>query len=79
MDINANVSAAPYKMWQDLLAGDNLPRQIIAAVAVLITLVTITSWINCKRGPPMLGEGIPFVTNTLQYLMDNKKFMRKAT
>lgn len=65
--------------WQKLLAGDGLFRRILAAVVLLAALAAASSWLNIGGGPPRLREGIPFVTNTLEFLRDNRKFMEKAT
>ncbi|KAI5865326.1 putative cytochrome P450 [Durotheca rogersii] len=80
MEFAANESAkAVVEKWQELFVGEDRARHIVAAVAIVIAIAAFASWLNGGSKPRRLPEGIPFVTNTLQYLVDNKRFMEKAT
>ena len=59
------------------LAEQANPRLLIVVLA-LVSLVTLTSWLTTAKEPPRLRDTIPFVTNTLQFLTDNEKFMKRV-
>ena len=60
------------------LAGYSSPRLLIIVLA-LVALATLTSWFTAAGEPPRLRDNIPFVSNTLQFLLDNKRFMERVT
>jgi len=59
------------------LAEYTSPRVLISVLA-LVALVTLTSWLTAAGEPPRLRDNIPFVSNTLQFLTDNEKFMKRV-
>ena len=59
------------------IAEHSNPRLLIS-VLVLVGLLTLTSWLTAAGEPPRLRDNIPFVSNTLQFLTDNEKFMKRV-
>lgn len=51
-----------------------MPFLLILTSVVLIALAAFFIWPH-SRGPPSLGERIPRISNTLQYMTDHKTFM----
>ncbi|KAH8651348.1 putative cytochrome P450 [Xylariales sp. PMI_506] len=65
--------------WQDWLTGGSLLWRLSLLGVFSAVLAVLTSSISNIGEPTRLPEGIPFITNTLQFLVENKKFMKKAT
>ena len=74
---------------QDMDFGNNSVRQLHGfaehyASGWLLSLLTVTiaavliSRINASQQPPSLMDPIAFVFNTLQFLLDNEKFMQRV-
>ena len=61
------------------LAGYSSPRLLIILLALVALATFTTSWFTAAGEPPRLRDNIPFVSNTLQFLLDNKKFMERVT
>ena len=59
------------------LAENSNPRLLITVLG-LVALVTLASWLTAAGEPPKLRDNIPFVSNTLQFLTDNEKFMKRV-
>jgi hypothetical protein len=63
--------------WPQGLAEHSKPRLLIV-VPALVALVALTSWLTAAGEPPRLRDNIPFISNTLQFLTDNEKFMKRV-
>lgn len=53
---------------------------LLLALAVLTVVTAVTSRLlaSTTRTPPQLNDPVPFVFNTLQFLLDNEKFMERV-
>lgn len=59
------------------LAGHYAPGLLITVLS-LVALVAFTSRLRATGEPQSLSDPIPFVFNTLQFLTNNEKFMKRV-
>ncbi|KAJ5113446.1 hypothetical protein N7456_001980, partial [Penicillium angulare] len=64
--------------WPQWLAEDLYSRLLLLVGLALIGVVTITVWFAAWGEPPQLGDRIPFISNTFQFLTNNEKFMERV-
>jgi hypothetical protein len=48
---------------------------LTATIAIAVTTVSLVVFASRRTGPPRLFDPIPFVFNTVQYILNNEKFM----
>ena len=51
---------------------------LLLTLALLVMVAALTSRSGTSRQPPRLSDPIPFVFNTLQFVLDNEKFMKRV-
>jgi hypothetical protein len=51
---------------------------LLLTILTLVVVATFASRLGASQQPPSLSDPIPFVFNTLQFMLDNEKFMERA-
>ena len=59
------------------LTEHHAAETLVAVVSVLVVAALLSRAWNTKE-PPSLFDPIPYVYNTLQFILDNEKFMKRA-
>lgn len=58
--------------------AENHARELLVTAVFLLVLAAIVSRPKATRQPQKLGDPIPFVFNTFQFLTNNEKFMKRV-
>ena len=64
--------------WRDLAIQHVPGLLVVLGVLTVATAVASRLLISTGRKPPQLNDPVPYVFNTLQFLLDNEKFMERV-
>ena len=51
---------------------------LLLTILSLVVVAALSSRVRTSRQPPSLSDPIPFIFNTVQFVLDNEKFMKRA-